>query len=328
MSSIKVALLGFGTVGSGVYELINHEQKRLRELIGRPVQIVAVLINDERKQRDIDQDILVTSNIDDVLAQEVDVVVEAIVGVEPAYTYLTKAIHQGCHVVTANKEMFAYKGFELRKQANEQRVEVYYEAAVAGAIPIISTLRDVFKVNRVARLEAILNGTTNYILTEMRENGTSLEAALKTAQAQGYAESDPTNDVEGYDALYKLVILSELLLGKQVNCTTVEREGIKEVNLESIKRASKRNHRIKHVAKLAFEGDKLQLYIRPLEVDEDHPLFAVEGVDNAVVVTGNYVGQLKFEGPGAGKFPTASVMVDDLVDIMQQDQRAVSPVVR
>ncbi|MDV2581941.1 homoserine dehydrogenase [Alkalibacillus haloalkaliphilus] len=323
MGSVNVALLGFGTVGSGVYELIEREQKRLSESLNGSVNVVAVLVKDDSIKRDVSSDVLVTSNIDDVLAQPVDIIVDAIVGVEPAFTYLCKAINQRCHIITANKEMFAHKGFELKEKAKEHGVTVHYEATVAGGVPVIRTLSQLVSVNEVVRIEAILNGTSNYILSEMRNKQVDLNTALQEAQHLGYAEADPTNDIEGFDAFYKAVILAELVTEERVNFNQVFRQGITGLRHEDVVNQQLKGHRAKHIVTLTIKQGEVNVVVEPKWVTAEHPLYDVEGVNNGVVVTSQYNGQLKLEGPGAGKGPTASVIVEDLVHIYKHEQKIV-----
>ncbi len=326
MAKLKIALLGFGTVGSGVYEIIQKQQERFRTIFGKEVEVAGVLIQDETKSREVDEDVLVTSNFEEILhIPDLDIVVEAIVGVEPGYTYLKRVIEKGCHVVTANKELFAHKGHELKKLAAVHGVEVSFEAAVAGGIPVIGTLKQLLQVNQVLKIEAILNGTSNYILTEIRENGRSFSDALAAAQEAGYAEADPSNDMDGHDAFFKTVILAELLYGVRFNWDKLERKGIRHVSLKDLQVAEALGFRLKHIASLELQEGKLTLGVEPKLVAEDHPLFSVEGVDNALVITGDLVGQLKLQGPGAGKFPTASAVVEDLVNVGRNVQDPVLP---
>ncbi|MGP4072699.1 homoserine dehydrogenase [Piscibacillus sp. B03] len=315
MGSIKVAILGFGTVGSGVYELIEAQQERLIQLTGRRVEVVAVLVEDVSRQRDVRPDVLVTDDFEDILRlPELDVVFEAIVGVEPGFTHLKKAIESGVQVVTANKELFAHKGIELRELAEECDVQVGFEATVAGGVPIIGALTQLLRMNRIVKVEAILNGTSNYMLTKMREEQMTIDEALSEAQALGYAEADPTNDIEGFDALFKVVILSELLTEVKVDWNQVRCSGISNLTSGDINHASTRGERIKHVGRLLIDEEgQVEAEVRPVSVDEAHKLYSIEGVDNGVVVTADLVGELVFQGPGAGKYPTASVMIEDLV---------------
>ncbi|WP_261132172.1 homoserine dehydrogenase [Bacillus sp. Marseille-Q3570] len=323
MGSIKVGLLGFGTVGSGVYEIIENYQERLESLLGKKVELAGILVNDITKERGIAPEILVTTDFDEILAiPNLDVVIEAIVGIEPGYTYLSRAIDKGCHIITANKELFAHKGRELKQKAQEKNVEISYEASVAGGVPVIGTLHQLLQVNSVVKIEAILNGTSNYILSEIRNKRSAFLDALQSAQNKGYAEADPSNDVDGYDAFYKIVILTELLFGQRPEWKWIERKGIRKVSLNHIRLAESFGFRLKHVASLVYKDGALKIDVEPKIVSEDHPLFSVEGVDNAVVITGDLVGQLKLQGPGAGKLPTASAIIEDLVNVFNSVHHA------
>ncbi|WLD94727.1 homoserine dehydrogenase [Alkalihalobacillus sp. AL-G] len=322
METIKIALLGFGTVGSGVYEIIRSHQERLRTLLGKNVEIVGVLINDKTKERHIDKDILVTTDIEQIFEiPDVEVVIEAIVGVEPGFTYLSKAIDKGYHIITANKELFAHKGQQLKQKAADRGVRISYEASVAGGIPIIGTLRQLLQVNSVVQIEAILNGTSNFILSEIRGEEISFEHALQSAQQNGFAEADPSNDIDGHDAFYKIVILFELLFGRQPKWELIRRKGIRNIRLNHIRLAESFGFRIKHVASLSYENGSVEINVEPNVVPEDHPLYSVEGVDNAVVLTGDLIGELKLQGPGAGKLPTGSAIIEDLVNIFNAEKQ-------
>lgn len=316
MNSIKVALLGFGTVGEGVYEIVEKEQERLSTLLGKKVEVAGVLIQDVKKERNIHQDIIITSDIDEILnITGLNVVIEAIVGVEPGYTYLSKAMEKGLHVITANKELLAYKGSELRELAQKNGVRLEYEAAVAGGIPIISTIKHLLRVNTVFKVEGILNGTSNYILSDIRQNHTSFSHSLQAAQKKGYAEADPTNDIDGWDAFYKLMVVSDLLFGKQPKWDQVIRKGIREIDYKHILVAESAGFRIKHVASLVNNNGRVKASVEPVLIPSSHALYEVEGVDNAVNLAGNLVGDLKLQGPGAGAMPTASAIIEDLVNI-------------
>ncbi|TLS38797.1 homoserine dehydrogenase [Pseudalkalibacillus caeni] len=320
MSKLKVALLGFGTVGSGVYEAVKTHQQRLETLLGKPVEVAAVLIKDEQKKRNVDSNVLFTSNIEKVLETPgLNVVMEAIVGVEPGYTYLSKAMEKGCHIVTANKELFAHKGIELKKKARENNVNILFEAAVAGGIPIIGTLRKLLQVNDVSKVTGILNGTSNYILSDIRTRQIPFSRALEAAQQKGYAEADPVNDVEGWDAFYKLMILSELLYGVQPEWTETTRKGIRDVSFGDICIAEAFGLRIKHIATVERSLEGLKARVEPVMMAPSHPLYSIEGVDNAVTVTGDLVGEVTLTGPGAGAKPTASAMVEDLLHVQDSN---------
>ncbi|QDP41210.1 homoserine dehydrogenase [Radiobacillus deserti] len=316
MSSLKVALLGFGTVGSGVYQTVQSHQQRLQSLLGRKVEIAGVLIKNTNKKREIDSHIVVSSDIEDILnIPDLDVVIEAIVGVEPGYTYISKAIEKGLHVITANKELIAHRGDVLRDKAKKHQVRIEFEAAVAGGIPVISTLKHLLRVNQVQRIEAILNGTSNYILTHIRETQSSFGDSLRLAQDNGYAEADPSNDIDGWDAFYKLMVLSDLLFRKQPKWEQVIHQGIRHITLEDIIAAESIGCKIKHVATIERIGEHVQVKVEPVLLSGSHPLYSVEGVENAVIVSGDIVGNVKLEGPGAGALPTASAIIEDLVNL-------------
>ncbi|MFL6559099.1 MAG: homoserine dehydrogenase, partial [Bacillus sp. (in: firmicutes)] len=251
---------------------------------------------------------------------QLDVVVEAIVNKEPTFTFLKQAIQRGCHIITANKEMFAHHGNELLELAEIHNVSVGFEATVAGGIPVIQTLRELLKINRVQRIQGILNGTSNFILTEMREKQHSFAAALSLAQAKGYAETDPTNDVEGFDAFYKTMILSRIAFGEEPNWHDVEREGITSITSELIEATEKLGLRFKHIASITKAGNQISATVKPALVTKSHPFYPIEGVENAVNVQSDIVGSITLQGPGAGMFPTASAVVEDLVYVCQNRQ--------
>ncbi|CAM3852182.1 homoserine dehydrogenase [Mesobacillus zeae] len=314
MTTIKIALLGFGTVGQGVYHTIRTHQRELASILGKKVEVAAVLIKNKERDRGIEDGILVTDNFEDILAiNGLDVIVEAIVGREPAFSYLQKAIYRGCHVITANKEMFAAHGTELKKLAGIHGVTIGFEATVAGGVPVIQTVLQLLNVNRIKKIEGILNGTSNYILSEMRTAGKSFEEALIAAQEKGYAEADPTNDVEGYDAFYKLMILSEIAFGGKPDWDDVPREGISSITGEQIKQAEKLGLRFKLIASIQRAGGKITGSVRPTLVSESHPLFNIEGVENSVSIEADIVGRITLQGPGAGMYPTASAVIEDLI---------------
>ena len=320
MSVIKVAILGFGTVGEGVYRTIHSHQEELTAVLGKEVEVAAILIKNRKKEREISNTVLVTDSFDEILQlPKLDVVVEAIVGKEPTFTYLKKAIKSGCHIITANKEMFAHHGKELLKLAEDNHVSVGFEATVAGGIPVIQTLRQLLKINRVHQIQGILNGTSNFILTEMREKKQSFAEALLLAQEKGFAEADPTNDVEGFDAFYKTMILSRIAFGEEPNWKDVELEGITTITSELIEAAEKLGLRFKHIASISKEGSQINAIIKPALVDQSHPFYHVEGVQNAVNVQSDIVGGITLQGPGAGMFPTASAVIEDLVFVCQND---------
>lgn len=316
MSSINVALLGYGTVGKGVYRTIESHQSRIKKLLGKEVKIVAILVQNLEKHVHSSEPVLFTTDFEDIMSlSNLHIVIDAIVGREPGFTYLKKAIHKGCHIVTANKEMFAFHGTELEALAREKGVGIGYEATVAGGIPVIQSIRHLLQVNRFQKIEAVLNGTSNFILTNMRMSGSPFAETLQLAQENGYAESDPTNDIEGYDALYKGLVLSQLIFGRQPCLNNVIRKGITDIKPEYMKAASDANMRFKHVVTLSQINNDIQCKVEPVLVTVTHPFYQVEGVQNSVSITTDLVGTLQLQGPGAGMYPTASAVVEDIIQL-------------
>ena len=325
METIKVALLGLGTVGTGVYRTIESHQQYLQSVLGASVEVKAILIQDQAKSRsvDIDPSVFVTTDINAIFElPQLDVVIEMIGGLEPARGYIIEALSKGYHVITANKELMAYHGSELKNQAQLNGVKLTYEASVAGAIPIIRTLNQLLQVNQIRSIEGIINGTSNFILSRMREKQCSFEEALKDAQKAGYAEADPKNDIEGWDAFYKLMIISELVLEEQPDWSLVKREGIETVSGNDIQIANEFGLRIKLIASLKRFEKGWVAKVEPVFIDSVHPLYKVEGVDNALSVETDVAGRLFFQGPGAGSLPTASAIIEDLVDLWQHRERS------
>lgn len=318
MATLKAAILGFGTVGQGIYHILNEKRQELREKLGVELEVAKILVTDASRERVPGTKHLMTESIDDVLAENgLQVVFEAIVNEEPAFTYLKRAVEAKCHVITANKVMFAKRGTELEALAKANGVFVGYEASVAGGVPVIKTMKNILLVNDVSRVQGILNGTTNYILTKMRAEGWSFEDALKEAQRLGYAEADPFNDVSGQDAFKKLMILSSLAFGEQPNWSDVEVIGIDTISAEQVKEATAQGLRYRHVAEVERLADgTIQAKVAPLLVNNEHPLYPVDDVFNAVAMETNYIGTLSITGPGAGMYPTASVMVEDYAEII------------
>lgn len=318
MATIKAAILGFGTVGQGIYHILNEKREELREKLGLEIEVAKILVRDTSNERVPGTAHLLSDSIDDVLSVKgLQVVFEAIVNEEPAFTYLKKSVENKCHVITANKVMFAKRGLELQELAKRNGVFVGYEATTAGGVPVIKTMKNILLVNDVSRIQGILNGTTNYILTKMRAEGWSFDEALREAQALGYAEADPYNDISGQDAFKKLMILSSLAFGEQPNWADVEVIGIDSITAEQVKEATEQGLRYRHVAEVEKHTDgTICAKVGPMLVDKEHPLYPVEDVFNAVTLETNYIGTLTLVGPGAGMYPTASVMVEDYAEII------------
>lgn len=318
MPTIKVAILGFGTVGEGVYRILNEKKKEIKAQTGYTVDVVSILVRDISKERIPTPGVEITDDITDVFAKpQIDLIFEAIVGREPTFTYLTEAIDKGYDVITANKAMFATHGPALLKQAEAKGVQIGFEATTAGGVPIIQTVKNLLTGDRVHRIQGVLNGTSNFILTKMRQDGVPFEVALQEAQELGYAEADPTDDVSGKDAFRKLMILSNLAFGKQPDWETINIEGIDKILAEDVVNAEQKELRYRHIADIVLdEKGGLSGSVGPVLVDSNHPLYGVVGVDNAIIVETEYLGALTLIGPGAGMYPTASAMISDYLYIV------------
>ncbi|TQK74764.1 homoserine dehydrogenase [Brevibacillus sp. AG162] len=316
---VRVGLLGLGTVGGGVIKTIRSQQEKLASRLGKRIEIVKALVRDSEKERAVQVDpALLTTDFEDVLRSDVDIVVEVMGGVEPTYDYVRALIEKGCHVVTANKELLAKKGTELVDLANQHQVHLAYEASVAGGIPILSVLRQFLRTNDIQGVRGILNGTTNFILTKMEAEQLSYQEVLKQAQELGYAEADPRSDVEGFDAMYKLYILAQLVYGESLPLADVVRKGIADLSAGHIWIASELGYRIKLIAQ-AYQAEKgIRLSVEPTMLPLSHPLAQIHDAFNAVQLSGNIVGDLLFTGRGAGELPTASAVVEDLAYLLTQ----------
>lgn len=316
---INIGILGLGTVGSGIIRIFNENSELIKKRIGDKINVKKVLVRDLNKNRDVEIDKnLLTTNPDDVLQDpEIDIVVEVIGGINPALDFVLKAIENKKHVVTANKEMMAKEGWEILTLARKKGVDVYYEASVAGGIPIIRPMKESLTANKIEEILGIINGTTNYILTKMAKEGKEYEDALREAQNLGYAEADPTSDVEGYDARYKLAILATLAFGTKVNVMDIYTEGITRVTKTDIKYAEELGYAIKLLAIGRQRKDGLELRVHPAFIEKNHPLAQVNDVFNGIFIKGNAIGEIMLYGRGAGQMPTASAVVADIIDIIR-----------
>ena len=317
MKPIQVGLLGLGTVGRGTYEVLQRNQHEIARRAGRGIEIAAVAVRDVDKARaTVGSEVSVSSNCDDVVRNpDIDIVVELMGGYEPARTLALAAITRGKHVVTANKALLARHGNELFDAARQKGVMLAFEAAVAGGIPIIKALREGLTANRIEWIAGIINGTSNFILSEMRAKGISFEAALKDAQRLGYAEVDPTFDVEGIDAAHKLAILSSIAFGLPINIDAAYTEGITHLAAEDIKYAEQLGYRIKLLGIAKRTATGIELRVHPTLVPLQRLIANVEGAMNAILIKGDAVGTTLYYGPGAGSEPTASAVIADLVDV-------------
>ena len=310
---INIAVLGYGTVGSGVVEVINTNHKSINKRAGDEINIKYVL--DLRDfPGDPVQDILVHDY--EVIANdpEVDIVVEVMGGIEPAYTFVKRALESGKSVCTSNKALVAKHGPELMEIARERDINFLFEASCGGGIPIIRALNSSLTADEIDEITGILNGTTNYMLYKMSTEGCEFDTVLKEAQAKGYAEPDPTADVEGYDACRKIAILTSLAYGMQVDYEDVHTEGITHITETDFKYAKAMNMGIKLLGTSRREEGGLFALVAPMMIAHDHPLYSVNDVFNAILVKGNALGDVMFYGKGAGKLPTASAVVSDVVD--------------
>src|SRR4030095_8100638 len=308
MAKITIGILGLGTVGTGVVKLLSSDPR---------FRIKWVAVRDKLKIRDVDLSaIRVTDQPNEIVSDpEVEIVVEVAGGLEHIYESIKRAITNGKHIVTANKEMIARHGSEIFQLANRKNVTVLFEAAVGGGIPLISTIQRGLQANEISSVAGILNGTTNYILTSMEQQGQSFDDALKAAQQLGFAETDPTNDVEGFDVAYKITILASLAFGRFVDANTVYRQGISRITDIDIAMAKEFGYRIKLIG-LARRGDGcLDVRAHPMLIPLHHPLASVEGASNAIFISGSAVGEVMLLGPGAGQMPTASAVVGDLINL-------------
>ncbi len=317
--SVSVGLLGLGTVGSGVVHMIESHQEELQQRVGCVVKVGKVLVRDIEKNRGVDvNEELLTQDPDEVINNpEVDVVIEVMGGIDQAKEYILASLKNKKHVVTANKDLMALHGRELLTAAVENESDLFYEASVAGGIPILRSLVEGLSSDRITKLMGIVNGTTNYILTKMTKNNVPYESVLKEAQDLGFAEADPTADVEGLDAARKVVILGTLGFSMKVGLDDVKIKGITEVDAEDISYSKKLGYTIKLLSIASSENGSIELSVQPTLLPSRHPLASVNDEYNAVYVYGEAVGETMFYGPGAGQLPTATAVVSDLVAVIK-----------
>lgn len=316
MKEFNIAFLGFGTVGSGAYKIIKKNGSKIFEREGINIKIKKILVRDVNKNRSVDVEPgLLTDNIKDIIEDpEISIVAEFIGGEEPAREYILSALKNKKTVVTANKEVMARHWGELERTAIQNGCGLYYEASVAGGIPIIKVVRESLQGNNVKEIMGIINGTTNYILTKMSEEGKSFESVLAEAQKLGYAEPDPTSDVEGFDAMYKLSILSTLAFHTRVRIGNIYKEGITNITTEDIDFGKELGYTIKLLAIAKKHDNKIEARVHPTFIPVDHPLASVRDAYNAVFIKGDAVGNLMLYGRGAGDLPTGSAIVSDIVN--------------
>lgn len=312
-SKIKIGLIGLGTVGSGVFKTLKNFDN---------VEVTKIAVRNKNKKRNIeglDENIITDNAYDVVNDPEIQIVAELVGGVEPAFDLIKTAIKNGKHIVTANKELLAKHGEELFSFAEENNKVVLYEAAIAGGIPLIMPIKTILAGNKITKIKAILNGTTNYILTKMDVQNASYADVLKEAQELGYAEADPTGDVEGFDAAYKITTLATIAFGKRIKIENVYREGITKISPDDMAAANEMGYKIKLIASAELSEDgKADVRVHPMLVPKTKTLAHIDYVTNAVSLSGHPVGDVTLSGPGAGEFPTASSVVGDILAIASE----------
>jgi homoserine dehydrogenase len=317
---VNIGLMGLGVVGTGVAAHILGSEHSLADVTGRIVNLKKVLVRDASRSRDVDLPAgVLTTNAEDILSDpNIHIVVEVMGGTDPAESYIKQALASGKHIVTANKEVVAKSGPELMALAWQNDANLLFEASVGGGIPIVGCMMNELAANDIRSIRSIINGTTNYILTKMAQQGTPFKQALGEAQALGYAESDPTNDIEGIDASYKLTILASLAYRRSFQPSDVYCEGISKLEPQDFRYAEELGYAIKSLAIANLEEGAVQLRVYPALVPSEHMLAKVDGVYNAVEVDGSLCGQVLFHGMGAGRAPTTSAIIGDVVEAVRK----------
>lgn len=312
---ISVGLLGLGTVGSGVVKIIEENENDLLHKVGCPVQVTKVLVKNKEKKRDVAlaNDILTTKADDVIDDPDIDIIIEVMGGIEEARDHMLRAFAKGKNVVTANKDLMAVHGIELLEAATDQQCDLFFEASVAGGIPIIRSLVDGLSSDRITKMIGIVNGTTNYMLTKMSKGHLPYQDVLKDAQDKGFAEADPTADVEGIDAARKMAILSTLGFSMNVSLDDVTVEGISDISNADIDYSERFGYTVKLVGMAKREHGQIEVCVQPTLIPIKHPLASVNDEYNAVYVYGESVGETMFYGPGAGQLPTGTAVVADVI---------------
>ncbi len=319
MNSVNIGMIGLGNVGSGVWRVLEKKKEEANSFPWNVLEIKKIGVRDVRRERQVKVPAsLLTQDIDSIInSPYIDVIVEVAGGRDEGFKIISRAINAGKHVVTANKDVIASYGLELFKLARSKGVKIYFEASVGAGIPIIRVLREDLVANSIQEIRAILNGTSNYILTRMSENGEDFETALGMAQRLGYAEPNPDNDVKGVDAAYKITILSSIAFNTSVSPDDVYVEGIDTVSIRDIEYAHELGYEIKSLAIARRHNDGLELRVHPTMIPRTSMLAAVRGVYNGIYIVGDAVGPMMFYGRGAGSLPTASAVVSDLCDLVR-----------
>lgn len=324
---INVGLCGLGTVGSGVIKILQDHKSQIKHKLGCEIDVKKVLVHDLHKKREFELERgLLTTDVNELVANDdIDVIVEVMGGIEDTYLLLEKALSHQKHIITANKDLMAVHGTQLLVQAKENDCDIFYEASVAGGIPILRSLSDGLASDRIQKMMGIVNGTTNYILTKMTEEQLPFDSVLKEAQELGYAEADPTSDVEGLDAARKMTLLANLGFGMNISLDSVAVTGISDIGQEDLTFADRLGYTLKliGIASIDDEG-KVEVSVEPTLLPKDHPLALVRNEYNAVYVYGEAVGETMFYGPGAGGLPTATAVVSDLMAAVKNIRLGVS----
>ena len=319
MREIKVGILGLGVVGSGTVRILQENAAAIAQRVGAKLVVKKIAVRSLDKPRAVtfDHSLLTTDPYEVINDPEIEILAELIGGVEPAHEYVMKAIQNGKNIITANKEMMAKAGHDLMEAAGNAKKDFFLEGSVAGGIPIVAAMKESLTGNRIREVVGIVNGTTNYILTKMTEEGAAFDDVLAEAQAHGYAETDPTSDVDGFDAQYKIAILSSIAFNSRVHVESISAEGIRGVEARDIVVAKELGYRIKliAVAEQSENGKTMQVRVHPALLPLKHPLATVDDVFNAVLVRGDAVGDVMFYGRGAGSLPTGSAVVGDMVAV-------------
>jgi len=317
MKGIKVGLIGFGTVGAGVAKILRNNSRLIENHLGARIVLKRIADIDLRTDRGVKLRAgVLTPRVEDVIEDpEIDIVIELIGGIEPARTFVLRAIRKGKHVITANKALLALHGDEIFREANLKGVDINFEGSVGGGIPLIRSVKEGLVANRIDSIFGILNGTSNYILTKMTNEGRNFKEVLKEAQERGYAEADPTYDIEGIDAAHKLTILIRLAFGTSIQFNDISLGGISEITPLDIEFSREFGYRVKLLAIAKMDRGKIEARVYPTMIPERHLLSTVEGVFNAIYIKGDAVGPTLFYGQGAGQMPTGSAVISDLVEL-------------
>ncbi|GEN57688.1 homoserine dehydrogenase [Halolactibacillus alkaliphilus] len=326
MDKINVGLCGLGTVGTGVVRVLNDHKERIIHKLGCEVEITKILVNDLEKERDmIINRSWLTDNPDELVEDEnIDIIVEVMGGVKGTKELLEKALKNKKHIVTANKDLMALNGRELLQLARENHCDILFDASIAGGIPIVRTLVDGLASDHIEKVMGIVNGTTNFIMTKMTDEGLPFDDVLKEAQRLGFAEADPTSDIEGLDAARKMTLLANLAFKMEVNLDDVEVKGITSITQDDIAFAHSLGYTIKLIGIASMHDQKVEVMVEPTLLPKDHPLANVKNEFNAVYVYGDAVGETMFYGPGAGSLPTATAVVSDLMEVIRNIRLGIS----